>query len=184
MDHYIDIRLLPDPEFHENFLMNALFSKLHRTLVTVSQLDIGVSFPDAKKSLGDTLRLHAKKERLVGLMELPWLKGMSDHTLVGHINEVPEGCSYRVIKRIQTRSSAERLRRRAMKRHNVDYQVACERYPCTVEKQLHQPFIQVKSQSTGKAFRLFIDQSTVAENPVPGQFSAYGLSSHATVPWF
>ena len=34
MDHYLDIRLLPDPEFPAPLLMNALFTKLHRALVS------------------------------------------------------------------------------------------------------------------------------------------------------
>ena len=33
MDTYLEIRLLPDPEFVPTMLMNALFSKLHRGLV-------------------------------------------------------------------------------------------------------------------------------------------------------
>ena len=32
MDHYIEIRVLPDPEFSEEMLMSALVAKLHRAL--------------------------------------------------------------------------------------------------------------------------------------------------------
>lgn len=32
MDHYIEIRVLPDPEFTEEMLMAALMAKLHRAL--------------------------------------------------------------------------------------------------------------------------------------------------------
>jgi CRISPR-associated endonuclease Csy4 len=32
MDHYLDIRLRPDPYFPEAMLMGALYSKLHRAL--------------------------------------------------------------------------------------------------------------------------------------------------------
>jgi CRISPR-associated endonuclease Csy4 len=32
VDHFLDIRVLPDPEFGEEMLMAALFAKLHRAL--------------------------------------------------------------------------------------------------------------------------------------------------------
>jgi CRISPR-associated endonuclease Csy4 len=32
MDHYLEIRVLPDPEFSEEMLMAALVAKLHRAL--------------------------------------------------------------------------------------------------------------------------------------------------------
>lgn len=46
MDHYLEIRVLPDPEFSSEMLMAALFAKLHRVLGARGQGDIGVSFPD------------------------------------------------------------------------------------------------------------------------------------------
>ncbi|MDS0116062.1 type I-F CRISPR-associated endoribonuclease Cas6/Csy4, partial [Enterobacter hormaechei subsp. steigerwaltii] len=45
MDHYIEIRVLPDPEFSEEMLMPALMAKLHRALGQRGKGDIGVSFP-------------------------------------------------------------------------------------------------------------------------------------------
>jgi len=45
MDHYLEIRVLPDPEFSSEMLMAALFAKLHRVLGARGQGDIGVSFP-------------------------------------------------------------------------------------------------------------------------------------------
>lgn len=79
MDRYIDIRLLPDPEFPASVLMNALFGKLHRGLVTHGGCNIGVSFPDVGKngrSLGECLRLHGSKTNLEKLMASNWLVGM------------------------------------------------------------------------------------------------------------
>lgn len=45
MDYFLDIRVLPDPEFSEEMLMAALFAKLHRALGARGKGDIGVSFP-------------------------------------------------------------------------------------------------------------------------------------------
>ena len=50
MDHYVDIQVLPDPEFLETTLMNELFSKLHRALGKHGQGKIGVSFPQARQN--------------------------------------------------------------------------------------------------------------------------------------
>ena len=43
--HYIDITLLPDPEFSHAHLLGALVAKLHRALVQLQSASIGVSFP-------------------------------------------------------------------------------------------------------------------------------------------
>ncbi|HUH57875.1 MAG TPA: type I-F CRISPR-associated endoribonuclease Cas6/Csy4, partial [Pseudomonadales bacterium] len=37
MEYYLDIHLLPDPEFSEQELMNALFAKFHRAMNNVAQ---------------------------------------------------------------------------------------------------------------------------------------------------
>lgn len=56
MDYYLDIKLMEDLEFSAPILMNALFSKLHRALVEVSQGEIGVSFPVLSgKTLGNAV---------------------------------------------------------------------------------------------------------------------------------
>ncbi|MFO5998059.1 type I-F CRISPR-associated endoribonuclease Cas6/Csy4, partial [Pseudomonas aeruginosa] len=62
MDHYLDIRLRPDPEFPPAQLMSVLFGKLHQALVAQGGDRIGVSFPDLDESrsrLGERLRIHA-----------------------------------------------------------------------------------------------------------------------------
>ena len=83
--HYIDITLLPDPEFSHAHLLGALVAKLHRALVQLKADDIGISFPRYNlrpRSLGDVLRLHGTEAALQRLMELPWLQGMRDHVLI------------------------------------------------------------------------------------------------------
>ena len=78
MDHYIDITVLPDPEFPATTLMNALFAKLHRGLVDHGARDIGISFPDvvqSKRALGPRLRLHGSNSSLDRLMTISWMHG-------------------------------------------------------------------------------------------------------------
>lgn len=90
MDHYIDIQVLPDPEFKATTLLNAVYSKLHRALVSLGRDDIGVSFPEAAKAPGSLLRLHSGKAGLENLMALGWLKALRDYTEVSAPAPVPE----------------------------------------------------------------------------------------------
>jgi len=187
MEHYLDIRLLPDPAFVPPVLMNALFAKLHRGLATLQTRAIGISFPDVKKqvsSLGERLRLHGGDSELERLMALSWLTGMHDHVHVEPIRPVPEVVRYRVVYRVQAKSSPQRLRRRWMKRKGLSEEEARQAIPDNVAERLDLPFITLTSQSTGKRFHLFIKHGPLHDRPTPGNFSNYGLSRTSTVPWF
>lgn len=186
MDHYIDLRVRPDPEFPVPQLLNALAAKLHRALVALKAEDIGLSFPHhkARGGLGDTLRLHGSHPRLQQLMQAGWLSGMTDHVAVAEIRPVPHDAKYRVVRRVQAQSNAERIRRRQIKRHGWTEDEARERIPDAVEQRLDLPWLTLRSQSTGQNFRLFVEHLPCQPNPVAGAFNAYGLSTTATIPWF
>lgn len=184
MDHYQDIQLLADPEFGAPQLMNALFAKLHRTLVQRQSEDIGVSFPGLhRKGTGTVLRLHGSTSALQALSEQPWLAGMRDHVTVADIAEVPATAGHQVVRRVQAKSNPERLRRRQMKRQGWTAEQALAAIPDHVAETLKLPFLTIRSQSTGQTFHLFIDQHTV-DQPMPGKFNAYGLSTSASLPQF
>lgn len=184
MKHYIEIRLLPDTEFSPSLLMNALFAKFHRALVEAGYGVVGVSFPHVQKTLGDTVRLHGSQGALQRLMAIGWLKGLTDYTSVTAITAVPDNCRYRVVKRVQAKSSVERMYRRSVKKGWLTAEEAETRMNAGKEQQLKLPFVQLKSNSSGQVFRLFIQQGKLLDLPVEGGFSAYGLSDAATVPWF
>lgn len=187
MDHFIDLRVRPDPEFPVPQLLNALAAKLHRVLVALESDDIGISFPHHRAKgagLGDTLRLHGSAARLQQLMRTAWLGSMSEHVFPADVLPVPASASHRVVRRVQVQSNAERIRRRQMKRHGWTEEEARRRIPDTVEKQLDLPWLSLRSQSTGQPFRLFIEHQPVQPHPASGRFNAYGLSNTATVPWF
>ena len=184
MDHYVDIKVLPDPEFGESMLMASMFAKLHRSLVDVGQGAVGVSFPKAGKALGDVLRLHGTELALGRLMAENWLKGLRDYTESGGVQPVPGGVGHRVVRRVQVKSSAERLRRRSVKKGWLTEAAAQARILLAGEKRSKLPFIQLKSNSTGQAFRLFILQGAIQNTAVEGSFSDYGLSDTATTPYF
>lgn len=184
MDHYLDITVLPDPEFVENTLMNAMFAKLHRALVDVGQGKVGVSFPNANKALGDCLRLHGSQFALDMLMAENWLKGLRDYTQASAVQRVPENVQHRVVKRVQVKSSVERLRRRSVSKGWLSAEEAIASIPLTNEKKSKLPFLQLKSISTGQSFKLLVQQEAVQNVAVEGSFSDYGFSNCATIPYF
>lgn len=184
MTHYIEIKLLPDQEFSPGLLMNALFAKFHRALVEIGHGQVGVSFPQAHKTLGATIRLHGNQGVLERLMAIKWMKGLSDYTSATAITAVPESCKYRVVKRVQAKSSVERMYRRSVKKGWLSAEEAEAKMNTAKEQQLKLPYIQLKSGSTGQSFRLFIQQGKTLDAPVAGSFSAYALSDVATIPWF
>lgn len=184
MNYYIDIKVLPDPEFTPSILMNALFAKFHRALVEAGHGEVGVSFPQAQKTLGDRLRLHGSLSVLQRLMGISWLKGLTDYTSVSAITPVPDNCQYRVVKRVQAKSSVERMYRRSVKKGWLTTEEAEIRANDHMEQYLKLPFVQLKSHSSGQEFRLFIQQGKLLDSPEEGKFSAYALSCEATIPWF
>jgi CRISPR-associated endonuclease Csy4 len=187
MNHYIDIHLRPDPEFPPHQLMAALYAKLHRALAQVHARTIGVSFPgyaEAPATLGNTLRLLGPEGDLRWLMEQDWLHGMRDHTEVTSVLRVPANAISRTLRRVQAKSSPERLRRRQMRRHNLTKLQARALLPEVAAETLRLPFVCLSSASTGQRFRLFVRLGPQTDIAQSGSFSAYGLSSSATIPWF
>lgn len=187
MDHYVDIRLLPDPEFPPFMLMNALFAKLHRALVDTETVGVGVSFPEHSLqpiSLGERLRLHGDAPELARIMSRDWLRGMRDHTEVHGPTNIPAGAVHRAVRRVQAKSNPERLRRRLIKRKGIDPESAREAIPDQAAELLDLPFVTLKSRSSGQTFRLFIEHGPTSPEPTSGRFGQYGLGRGATVPWF
>lgn len=187
MDHYLEIRLLPDPEFPATTLMSALFGKLHRGLAEHGGANIGISFPDVRDgslTLGQRLRLHGSADELQRLMRLGWTQGMRDHMEIDALALVPAGNGHRVVRRVQAKSNPDRLRRRLMARKQIDAAAAVLAIPDDIAERLDLPHVTLASRSTGQRFLLFIEHLPLQPDPVPGTFTAYGLSATATVPWF
>lgn len=180
---YLEILLEPDAEISAPALMNNLFAKLHRALAQYAKSDIAVSFPKYGKTLGNILRLHGSRASLEKLMAAPWLKGLRDYTLVSEIENVPDNIKgYRSIFRVQLKSAQNKRKRSVAKgwlsEAEAQQQIQDKKPPLT------QPFIQLKSLSTNQQMRLFIECGKVQKEAIKGEFSSYGLSQIATIPWF
>lgn len=187
MDHYLDIHLLPDPEFPPHQLLAALYAKLHRSLVQLGASRIAVSFPGYSVSpprLGARFRLIGSAPDLTALMASDWLRGMRDHVKVDAVAVVPADAVQRALRRVQAKSSPARLRRRQMRRHGLTESEAMQRVPDSAEERLELPFVQLASGSTGQTFRLYLRLGEPQQNRSAGLFNAYGLSPTATIPCF
>lgn len=189
MDHYIDIRLRPDPDFAPAMLMGALYNKLHRALFDLQAVDVGVSFPGHKhgvrvRTLGDHLRLHGTQTRLQHLMRADWLTGMRDHTQVSEMLTVPASAQHINVARKQFNTGSESRAKRYAKRHDIPEAEARKIYTKLAERRIELPFVQLNSRSTQQRFSLFIEHGKPAASATEGTFSHYGLSPSATVPWF
>ena len=187
MECFVDIWLRPDPETAAHHLLDALYTKLHRALVARNSTAVAVSFPGYQRhplSLGTCLRLLGSRSALAELVQSDWLSGLRDHVTTSAVAAVPVDATHRTLRRVQAKSNPERLRRRLAKRHGLDEAQARARIPDSAAETLQLPFVQLRSNSTGQTFRMFLSKGEVQSVPVLGEFNAYGLSPQATIPWF
>lgn len=187
MTHYLNIHLLPDPELPSHVLMAALFNKAHHALTGMNATAIGITFPEYRKDpawLGTQFRMVGSINALQIMLERPWLGALRDYVRIGAIIQIPENVEHRNLRRVQVKSSAARLRRRQMKRHDLNETDALLQIPDGVTEQLNLPYIQMRSGSSGQSFRLFLDLSEPQTSVNQGAFNTYGLSTTLTIPWF
>jgi CRISPR-associated endonuclease Csy4 len=183
MEYYLDIRILPDPEFKETILINAIYSKFHRALFDLRSTTIGVSFPRYQVTLGNLMRVHGTAEWLDKLQSFNWIGGMSSYCQISEFNYVPSDTKFRTISRKQTTMSQSKLNR-LIKRSSIAEE-DIEQYKAKMySKRLDNPYIELTSGSNGQKHRRYIAFGELLDHPVAGKFDQFGLSKTATVPWF
>ena len=183
MNFYLDIRMLPDPEFKSKVLMNAIYTKFHKTLYDLQATDIGVSFPDYQSTLGNLLRLHGTVEALDKLQCQNWIGGMSGYCQQSEIKPVPKDTGFRTVSRKQPTMSPAKLRR-LIKRGSMTEEQAREYKTKMFSKGLENPYLELTSGSNGQRHRRYIEFGPLLDSPVEGVFDQFGLSKTATIPWF
>ena len=196
LGYYIELRLRPDPEVAPTHLLAALYTRVHRALAAQGSTNIAVTFPDysaERHALGERLRLHGSEADLQPWATGQWMGSMRDHISAAPLAPVPAGARHRTLRRVQVKSSPERLRRRLMKHLQVkDVQLSEEqacaqaraRIPDGAARTTNLPYVQLASTSTAQQFKLFLALGEEQNNVQTGEFNAYGLSTTATVPWF
>ena len=183
MDYYVDITILPDPEFRATVLLNALYTKLHKALCDIQSTNIGVSFPKHEVTLGNILRVHASEKDLKNLQELNWIAGMSGYCKESLITLVPEGAKFRIVSRKQAKTSQAKLRR-LIKRGSMLENEAREYKEKMLSHELDSPYVELMSGSSRQKYRRYINHGELFDLPTPGYFDQFGLSKSATIPWF
>lgn len=183
MDRYIDITILPDPEFPATILLNSLYTKLHKALCDLRSTDIGVSFPNSQLTPGNLLRIHGPVGALEKLQELNWIGAMSGYCQQSSVSSVPPDAKFRTVSRKQPTMTPAKLRR-LLKRGTIAEEEAKNYKAKMYAKGLDCPYVELVSGSSGCRHRRYIEFGPLLDNPVEGTFDQFGLSKTATVPWF
>jgi CRISPR-associated endonuclease Csy4 len=193
MKYYLDITLLSDAEVNLGFLWQKVYQQVHLALVEGKTSDrtseVAVSFPEyghKQFPLGAKLRLIADTETKLQQLDIgKWLNRLTDYTHFKSIKEVPSSVNqFAYFKRKQLDTNIERMARRRVKRKGETIEQAMDHLSGFIDKESNLPFINTKSLSENKTFKLFIEK-VVVEQPKTGLFTCYGLSQQqVTVPWF
>ena len=193
MKFYIEITLLPSIEIPLYFLWEKVYQQIHLALVesqdSNGKVSIGVSFPEyniERHQLGSKLRLLSfAKDELENLDINKWLFRLKDYVYISGIRNIPDVIDgYALYKRIQTKSSNLRLARRKAKREGIGYEEALSFFNKRTEITSKVPYIQMKSQSSDKRYRLMLGYEKFDKTKDSEGFSTYGLSSSCSVPVF
>lgn len=183
MDSYIELRLKPDSELREAELSSKVFTKFHKALVELKTNQIGISFPQVNVKLGRVFRMHGEECLLNDLQGLEWLGRLSGYCQQTDILPVPENTEYRIISERRSNLSNAKLRR-LLARGNIDREGE-KRYKIKMLSQgFENPYLDLYSSSTKQVHRKFFAFSDLKSKPSYGAFDSYGLSKHATIPWF
>lgn len=193
---YIEISCLPGADVNSGFLVGKVMGILHLCLVNLEKGQgynpVGVSFPDycfgddVKPSIGGMIRLFARETSHLEILDLDsQLSRFEDYIHMRPITDLDRpGLKFAVFRRVQLRSSRERLIRRQVVRSGESENVIRARYQSFVEEQTRLPYVNMKSMSSGRQFRLFVQKQRVEKPSANWQFSSYGLSSSIPVPDF
>lgn len=188
MDYYIDIELFPKKEFHENILLNQLYTEFHKRLFDLKATTIGVSFPNYRKKLGDVFRIHGDKKSLETLQSVSWIEKYEKNYHVSSIKPVPDNVKHRTVSRIQqnmSQSKCRRLLKRAEEGKGGLSPEDIKKYKIKMlQGGLDNPFVELISSSSRERHRRFITFGEFQDDEVKGRFDTFGLSKEATVPWF
>ena len=193
MNYYVEVTLLPSVEIPLYFLWEKVYQQVHLALVEVKKEDgsvaIGLSFPeyDAKRNnLGHKLRLFSQtSSELEKLALSKWVSRLMDYVHITTIRDVPDKTQgYAFFKRVQAKSSRERLARRKAKRENISFAEANQRLNSYKEKSSKLPYIHIKSLSSGRRYRLMISCRETEKKESDFTFSTYGLGRDSVVPLF
>lgn len=166
-------------------LFGQMLMAIHVRLSQEKITSVGVSFPEKTSlCLGRTLRLHGSILDLEIIAISEKLSSLRDKVTIKPVAAIPATTQFYCVRRVQSKSSPDRERRRLMRRKGLTQEQANVMIPDSARKTLDLPYVWIKSHSSGQKFRLFIEEMTPSSRAIPGVFGAYGLSATTTVPLF
>ena len=190
--YYIEITLLPTFDISSNYLLSRLFIKLHKRLTSLQNQDgsipIGLSFPEysiTPPNIGNKIRLFTEQDILLTNLDLrSYLKSFLEYIHITGIRESPKALSnYVQFKRVQMKSSVDRIARRKANRKGITIEEAKRALGNLKEEMSELPFIRMRSSSSNESFFLFIERKTT-DSVYPFIFNTYGLTKGGSVPDF
>ncbi len=183
MEFYLDIHINPDVGSRDNRIMSRVFTNLHNALVELKSEQIGVSFPNVKIRPGRLLRIHGNKINLCNLQSLNWLCKLPPYFNISDVLSVPAAIKFRTVSRVRSNMSKSKLNR-LKRRRSIPPEEESIYKAKMYSIGLDNPYLDLKSGSTGQVYRHFFSFGPLVNQPVHGKFDSYGLSKKATVPWF
>jgi len=188
MNYYIELTLLPSAEIELHFLWEKVYQQLHLALVESGKGQVAISFPDydyERRYLGAKVRLLSSSKAVLESVQVEqWLSRLLDYVHIMRIRPVPDVIEHRVFRRVQTKSSVERLARRYAKHKGISEAEAQKHFKGRKIVCSSAPFVRIKSLSSRESYRLMIAAESLKQPQEEGQFSSYGLSSKRSVPHF
>jgi CRISPR-associated endonuclease Csy4 len=197
MYHFIELNLLPDEGISTSFIMSKVMDVLHLCFVNIEKQvghnPVGLAFPEycydtdeqRKSTLGTKLRLYAKDEAPLEMLDLKkQLARFEDYVHLKAIRPLERTkVAFACFKRVQVRSSVERLARRRAAHLQQPLEEALAFFEASgkANRVTDLPFVHLHSQSSEQVFRLFVAK-VATEESVDWRFSTYGLSSTVGVP--
>lgn len=194
MYYFIELSLLPDESVSTGFVLGKVMDVLHLCFVNLQKElghnPVGLAFPEYRygvegkpNTLGTKIRLYAQTEAPLAALNLqPQLQRFADYVHIRAVREANPKFGFACFRRVQCRSSRERLARRRKDYVGETLAQAQQHFYGFVEQSTDLPFAHLRSQSSEQAFRLFIAKQDVPESTQAWQFSSYGLSATVGVP--
>ncbi|MFU8844575.1 MAG: type I-F CRISPR-associated endoribonuclease Cas6/Csy4, partial [Bacteroidales bacterium] len=153
MKYYIDISLLPDAEATSGFIWEKMFQQIHLALAAQSENGasaVAIAFPGYGKGqfpLGGKLRLLSRDEATLQQLNIShWLSRLTDYVHITSIRPIPEKVKgHSIYKRLQPKSSSERLARRKAKREGITFEQAMAALSGRKDVHVKTPFINMIS---------------------------------------
>lgn len=185
LSHYIELKAIPQAELTQAEVLSHLMQHIHRLLPAYAGR-IGIAFPGygQQRTLGGIIRLFGSQADMQTLHTS--LQTLADYALISSPADVPAAHKHAVFDRQQPKGQSDQRRaERRLQAQGLSEADIRQRLHNKQLKQtnLHTPFVQMQSSSTGQRFPLWITRHSKSEAQT-GLFSSYGLSHNTTVPVF